>query len=287
MTKFAPLLRAVVLIFACAVGLAPLARAETLGRIRETGEIRLGFRADAPPFSYRSENGTPFGLAVQLCRAVAQSVGVQLGLPGLEPVFVEVTAADRFTALVEERTDLHCGPASTTLSRREIVDFSILYFADGATVVVPARGADSIFVLDAGSRIGALRGTTAEGHIRDLLRRNDMRAEMVRFDSHPAGLTALADGDLDAYVGDAAILHFQIRRLALDRKVTMLDEMLSSESYALAMRRGDSDFRLAVDRALSAAYSSGLINRLLVSELGDYALPDSALDLYRFVILPE
>ena len=276
-----------VVLLAMLVGAGAPASSDTLEKLRATGEIRLGVRADAPPFSYIGENGTPLGLAVALCRAVVRGIELRYGFEALETVFVEVTAADRFDALVEGRTDLHCGPASATLSRREIVDFSILYFVDGATVAVPRNGATSLFVLGDDSRIGVLAGTTAEDHVADLLRRNAIRAEMRTFERHVEGLTALADGELDAYVGDSAIVQFQIRRLALDRKVEVLDERLSTESYALMLRRGDDDFRLAVDRALSLAYSSGLINRLLVAELGDYPLDALVRALYPIVQLPE
>src|SRR4030095_16653272 len=57
--------------------------AGTLDRIREGGELRLGHRADAPPFSYQNQSGQPAGYSVALCEKVAEAVKTELGAPAL------------------------------------------------------------------------------------------------------------------------------------------------------------------------------------------------------------
>jgi ABC-type amino acid transport substrate-binding protein len=47
------------------------AMAATLDRMRQTGKITLGYRADARPFAYRDEIGNADGYAVALCKEVA------------------------------------------------------------------------------------------------------------------------------------------------------------------------------------------------------------------------
>ena len=42
-------------------------------------------------------------------------------------------------------------------------------------------------------------------------------------------------------------------------ELRVAEQVLTLEPYALALRRGDNDFRLAVDRALSRIYRSGEI----------------------------
>jgi len=46
--------------------LAGGAAAQTLDRIKQNGEIRLGFRADAPPLSYIDTEGRPSGYTLSL-----------------------------------------------------------------------------------------------------------------------------------------------------------------------------------------------------------------------------
>jgi len=50
------------------------ASAATLDRIRETGTIRLGYLADARPFSFRNDAGAADGFTVVLCQQIAGQV---------------------------------------------------------------------------------------------------------------------------------------------------------------------------------------------------------------------
>ncbi|MCX7311747.1 MAG: transporter substrate-binding domain-containing protein [Alphaproteobacteria bacterium] len=47
------------------------ASAGTLDRIRESGTFRIGYRADARPYSYQDRNGQPAGYIIDLCTEVA------------------------------------------------------------------------------------------------------------------------------------------------------------------------------------------------------------------------
>ena len=57
--------------------------ATTLERVRSSGKLRLGYVADARPFSYQDESGNAAGYAVAVCRSVAEQVKVQLGSAAL------------------------------------------------------------------------------------------------------------------------------------------------------------------------------------------------------------
>ena len=263
-----------------------LAWADTLREISDRGTIRLGVRADAAPFSYKNEKGRPSGLAVALCEEVARRIALRLDMPALKTEFVTVSASERFPALLEGRTDLHCGPASATLQRRETLDFSILYFVDGATAAVRPGTYETVFDARVG-KVGLLAGTTTEGVVEDLLKRNQIDAEILTFSSHVRGLDALANDKLDLYFGDQAILLFQIASQGLSDYLAVMDEHYSFEPYALVMRRGESGLRLAVDRALSQIYEDGTIYRLIQGALGEFPLSDEARAVYEIVGMPE
>ena len=262
------------------------AAADVLGKIAKEESIRLGVRADAAPFSYLNEASRPAGLAVALCVEVSRRIAAQLGKASLKTEFVIVSARERFPALKEGRTDLHCGPASATLGRRETLDFSILYFVDGAAAAVRPGTYESVFDEKLG-KVGVLGGTTTESVVNDLLERNGIKADVIEFSSHVRGLDALASDQLDLYFGDQAILLFQIDQQGLSDYLAVMDEHYSFEPYALVMRRGESNLRLAVDRALSQIYADGTIYRLIRSELGEFPLSDEARAVYEIVGMPE
>ena len=46
----------------------------TVDRIKQRGEIRIGYRTDARPLSFE-ENGQPAGYSVDICKRVAAGIG--------------------------------------------------------------------------------------------------------------------------------------------------------------------------------------------------------------------
>lgn len=274
------------LAFCLAASIGGTAGADALDRILERGTVKLGVRKAAPPFSYQDENGEAAGLAVRLCNTVVQLIARHHNTQ-LNAEYEFVDARQRFSALAEDRTDLHCGPASATLRRRETLDFSLIYFVDGAAAAVRPDGSfDTIFETP-DARFGVVDGTTTKGVVEDLMERNALDVTLRTYGGHAEGLAALAANEVDVYFGDQAILFFQIEAQGLIGELNVIEEVLSFEPYALAMKRGEGDLRLAVDRALSQIYETGLIYQMILTELGDYPLSTEAKTLYLVVGLPE
>ena len=109
----------------------------TVERIRERGELRVGYRADARPLSF-DDDGVPAGYSVDLCRRVASGVGEQLNLPSMKVTYVRVTADNRFDALVRGEIDIECGATTITLERLERVDFTLMTFVTGGSFLSKA-----------------------------------------------------------------------------------------------------------------------------------------------------
>jgi len=71
-------------------------------------------------------------------------------------------------------------------------------------------------------------------------------------------------------------------------KLFLSNQQLTYEPYALGLPKGDGDFRLAVDRALSRIYRSGGIGTLFKETFGANAQPTAELKaLYRISALPN
>ena len=267
--------------------LTQVSAAGTLDRIRQDGTIRLAVRPDAPPFSFRGGNDAPAGFMVDLCRAVAAQLADQLDLKEIKAVFVPVSAENRFDAIESGKADLLCEATTDTLSRRAQVDFSIATFIDGASLLVKGD-APAEFGALAGKKVGVLGGATSEQRLRETLASANVKAEVVPAKSHEEGMKMLEDGAVAAYFGDRAILAGLASRSKDKDKLKLATEYLSLEPYALAMPRGDSDFRLAVDRALSRVYKSGAIAAVFANTFGAEMQPSDTLKtLYAISALPD
>ena len=112
----------------------------TLKKIKDTNTIRLGYREASRPFSFTGDDGKPAGYSVDLCTAVAASIAKQLALPNLQTTWVKVTVANRMEEIVKGAIDLECGSTTASLSRQEQVDFSLLTFLDGGSLLVTDAG---------------------------------------------------------------------------------------------------------------------------------------------------
>ncbi len=264
-----------------------IAAAGVLDRVVQEKAIRIAYREDAPPFSFKDKIGEPAGFMVDLCRAVAKKVAEERNLPSLSVVYVPVTAADRFDAITQEKADLLCEPTSVTLSRRQLVDFSIPTFLDGASLIVRADGPKKLNELT-GRKVGVVAGTTTEESLRNSLKDAGIGAEVVAAETHRDGLTMLDEGKISAYFADRSILLFLIKDSKAPEKLRLADDYLSVEPYALALPRGDNDFRLAVDRALSHIYRSVEIAAIFERTFGGKAKPSQILQtLYLISGLPD
>ena len=228
----------------------------TLKKIKRTNTIALGYRESSRPFSFVGEDGKPAGYSVDLCTRVAAAVGKELSLPNLQTKWVKLTVENRMQSVMNGTVDLECGSTTASLTRQEQVDFSLLTFVDGGSLLV-TDASNIVGVMSLiGKRVAVIPGTTTEKSLDAALKRNTVAATIVQVKDHAAGVAALDSGAADAYASDRVIL-IGIGRTSKDpAKLSLVDDMFSYEPYGLMMRRGDPAFRLSVNRALAAMYRS-------------------------------
>jgi ABC-type amino acid transport substrate-binding protein len=266
--------------------IASAASAGTLDRVRDSGVFKIGFRADAAPYAYKNKLGEAAGYSVDLCRNVGVAVKETLGLKDISIKYIPVTAENRFKAVQDGRIDILCGATTATLARRKLVDFSLGTFIDGATVMLKANGPGGFKEL-AGKNVGVRGGTTTEDGLRNSLKKMSVDAKVVPVKSHDDGLSKLQSGELSAYFADRGILMFLMMGSDAPQDLRVANDYFSFEPYALAMKRGDDEFRLVVDTALSRIYRTGAIVPIFRNSFGNAEPSEVLRSLYLINGLPE
>jgi ABC-type amino acid transport substrate-binding protein len=252
--------------------------------VRETKTFRIGYRADAKPHSYRTEQGQPAGYVVDLCRKVAAAI-VQL-VENVKVNYVLVPADQRFLAVRDGHVDILCDPSSMTLARRELVDFSLPTFLDGASVLSRSGLPVERFEDLAGKRVGVLTGTTTETTLREGLAAVRINATVVPVRDHRDGIGLLEGQKVDAYFADRAIIAALLYEGGRPG-FTLSKQYFSYETHALALPRGDDAFRLLVERALARLYRSGRINAILAKTFGNTPPGEMLRTMFIINSLPE
>ena len=261
-------------------------QADTLERIKRTGEIRIGFVPDAPPLSFMDEEENVIGYSIDLCRRIASAARDEVGIEQIKILFVPlITMEDRITAIEDGEIDIECGATTVTMTRRERVDFTLMTFIT-ASAVLSRRSTplDTVDDLD-GAEIAVLEGTTTEDVMRKVIDINEFDIDLELIESHEEGMELLNAGRVDGYASDRAMLIGQVFLNAdAGNEYSMTRAALSFEPYAFMVPKGDSDFRLVADKALAVQFRGAGIRRLYQTWFGRYGEPLSPIvaAMYEF-----
>ena len=273
----------VVIGLACALAVPAAAQTGTLGKIRKTGVITMGYTNGGAPFSSRDANGQPQGYSVDLCREIASGIRAQLKLSSLETRWVELTIQNRLEAVRAGKVDVECSTTTWTLSRAAEVDFSLITFVDGGSILTRAESETGRLADFGGKRIAVISGTTTEKVLRQSLASRSIKAEVVTVRTRDAGLQLLDQRKVDGFASDRIALIGVVLGTPTQGVFKLLDEDFSVEPYALALPRGDADYRLAVNRVLARLYRTGEIGKIYDRWLGRIGPPSLLLSAAYFI----
>ena len=260
----------------------------TLKKVADSGTLTIGYRENALPFSYTGSDGKPAGYSIDLCQEIALAVQQELKLPNMAVRWVPVTPENRVDAVANGTVDIECGSTTASLSRQEKVDFTLMTFVDGASLLI-AEGSGLKTVADlGGKRIGVVPGTTTEKAVADFLRSQSLTATVVPVKDHDEGLAALQTSKIEAYASDRIILVGLVLQARGTSRYALISDDLSYEPYGFMVRRDDSAFRFLANRVLARIYRSGAIGAIYSKWFGALGKPTPALVLmYALQGLPE
>ena len=278
------------------------AGAQTIDRIRESGRIRLGYVADLRPFTVRSQAGAAEGFSATLCQRIADRVKTQLGNASLTFEWVQVTLDNRLREVQQGNVDLLCTPMPQTVAARQAVAFSLPVFPAGVRAVLRNdaaiqlrdalagqtgrlvwRGSPAATVLGQKS-FAVVRGSTTESWLNSALASLQIDATVVPVADYRTGLQQVLDHNADVFFGDRAVVLGAMDDAGREN-LTVLPRLLTHEPLSLALARGDEDFRLLVDRALSDTYRSADFAAVYGQWVG--ALDDGTRAFFDWNTLPQ
>jgi glutamate/aspartate transport system substrate-binding protein len=242
-----------------------------LARIRQGGVVRLGYRSQAPPFSFAGPGGVPYGYSIDLCLAVVEEIEQAVGGRALRIEYRPVTPEDRIERVVRGEIDLECGATTNTAERRVRVAFSPLTFVAGTRLAVP-RGSAVRSRADLGGRaVAVARGTTNESALREIVARTGLRTRIVTVDDVAQAFALVAAGEADAVAADDVLLLGHLAATGQRGRWDVVGELLSHEPYGIVFARDDAALasavqaafeRLATTRELRWIYLRWFVRRL-------------------------
>jgi ABC-type amino acid transport substrate-binding protein len=222
--------------------------AGTLKKINDSGELRIGYRENSPPFAFLDAQRRPLGYSLDLCEIVVEEVSAELG-KDVRVIRRPVTPENRFELVTSGEVDLECGSTTNNLERRKTMGFSPTMFVTGTKLLV-RRGSGILNFRDlAGKTVALTRGTVHETAIPKLAQRQGIPIKFVFGSDHGESFQMLSAGKADAFANDDVQLYGMVAEKKAAADFRVVGDFLTYADYALMFRKDDPDFAEVVERA--------------------------------------
>ena len=238
-----------------ALALGPLAiavaQADQLSDILAKQSLSCGVYADVPPFSAPDPKTRELvGMDVDLCKALAKTMGVALEL---KPLSVEA----RIPEVKMGRVDVIFANLAYTKTRAEQIQFSDPYYIAKETLVVRAANADQPKSFFKDKRISSTKGSTSEQSIRLA------GATPVTFQDTGSAYMALQQNKVVGLVTNTmTALKLVNQAKASGVELALAKEPMALEPIGAGMRRDEPAFLAKVNESLMSMEKAGEIDAI-------------------------
>ena len=233
----------------------------TLKKIKESGTITLGHRDSSIPFSYIADgSGKPVGYSHDVQLAIVEGLKKQLDMPDLKVKYNLVTSQTRIPLVQNGTVDVECGSTTNNVERQQQVDFSVGIFEVGTRLLSKKDSAYKDFADLKGKNVVTTAGTTSERILKAMNADKQMGMNVISAKDHGEAFNMLESGRAVAFMMDDALLAGEMAKAKKPADWAVTGTPQSYEIYGCMMRKGDPDFKKAVDDAIVAYYKSGDVN---------------------------
>ncbi len=206
----------------------------TLEKVKKQKILMCGIGGGLPGFSNINSKGQYEGLDVDICKAIAAAVGVEVR-------FKELSGTTRFPALQSGEIDVLVRNTTFTMSRDTKLAFESCgtnYYDGQGFLVSKALKVKSARELK-GASVCVQAGTTTEMNLNDWFKTYGIKFKAVVFEKFEDANKAYAAGRCDAYSTDASGLAAVRAGLKNPTEHIILPEIISKEPLGPLVRQDD------------------------------------------------
>ena len=202
--------------------------------------LKMITEATFPPYEFLRGQEI-VGIDVEICRAVAEKQG-----RGFQCETVDFDSV--IPAVISGKADLAAAGITVTEDRKKNVDFSIPYVKTGIVVISKKSNPFTDVAQLRGKKIGVQSGTTSETYVLEQL-----REEPERTRSPAEACAALKSGRIEFVIADID----PAKNCVKGEPDLQLSDFITSEEYAIAIRKGQPELLKAVNETIAELKANG------------------------------
>ena len=227
---------------------------EALKRIQDSGQLRVAIDPSFPPFETINDQGEIVGLDVDLARAIAQELDVEV-------VFVTTSYDALYDAVIAGDADIIISALYPDPNQMQTFAFSSAYFNAGEVVIVPSNmGINNIPADLAGKRISVVNSTA--GHMEALQWKKSLSPAptILPVATGEEAINMLINGQADASVVSNITAQMAI---GAHPELQTVNHHLSQEPYVIATRAENTKLMEAIENALDKMRQTGTLENII------------------------
>jgi polar amino acid transport system substrate-binding protein len=238
---------------------------------RSAGLLRIGMDVNYAPVEFRGPDGKPAGLDPELAAALGKILDVRIE-------FVDTTFDKLIPNLQGKQYDLAMSAISDIRQRRDGLDENgkqvnpgvdfVDYFIAGTSIVVPKGNPKGIKGLDdlCGKTVALQQGTTQDEIVTRqvaVCARTGRQLTPHRLDSDAKALAEVASGAAAAGLNDFPVAAYAAKTTDGGNRFELTGGQSTSNPYGIAVRKGDTELRDAMTKAVDQLIRSGEYDKIL------------------------
>ena len=206
--------------------------------------LKMITEATFPPYEFLRGQEIA-GIDVEICRAVAKKLN--------RPFKAETVDFDSvIPAVISGKADLAAAGITVTEDRKKNVDFSIPYVKTGIVVIYKKSNPFKNIEQLKGKKIGVQGGTTSETFVLEQLKQEPERSK-----SPAEAVAALKSGRVEFVIADID----PAKNCVKGEADLALSDFITSEEYAVAIRKGQPELLKAINETITELKSSGQLDQ--------------------------
>ena len=221
-------------------------------KIQKAGKLTVLTEPGFAPFEYIDADGNIAGVDVEISKKVAEKLGV-------EAEIVAMSFDGIIAAVQAGKGDMGAAGITATEERAKQVSFSSNYVDTGIYIIVGEGSAvASPADIAEGVSVGVQLGTTSDLFV------TDTGAEVGRYTTVADAVVALQSGKVDAVVADELPAKDAV---ANNEGLSIIDEPLTVEQYAIAVAQENEDLLAVVNEVVEEMVASGEMEALIAEHM--------------------